>query len=95
MEVSVRVLGHVVIEDDVDPLDVHPSAKEVGGHQDTALEVLELLVARQAGRRERDVARVEPEQWGGVMEGGVKMTVESGAEPGPELESFIHGGQSD
>ena len=44
MEVGVRVLGHVVVEDDVDPLDVHATAEQVSGHQDPLLEVLELLV---------------------------------------------------
>ena len=44
MEVGVGVLRHVVVEDDVDPLDVHPAAEQVGGHQDPLLEVLELLV---------------------------------------------------
>ena len=47
MEVSVRVFGHVIVEDDVDALDVHAPAKQVGGHQDASLEVLELLVARK------------------------------------------------
>lgn len=32
VQVRVRVLGHVVIEDDVDPLDIHPSAEQVCGH---------------------------------------------------------------
>lgn len=56
VEVGVRVLGHVVVEGDVDSLDVHPSAKQVGGHQDPPLEIFELLVARQSGeerKRER------------------------------------------
>ena len=44
MQVSVGVLGHVVVEDDVDALDVHSTAKQVGGDQNPLLEVLELLV---------------------------------------------------
>jgi len=47
VQIGVRIFRHVVVEDDVDPLDVHSSAKEVGGHQDPPLEVLELLIARQ------------------------------------------------
>ena len=35
VEVGVRVLGHVVVEHDVDSLDVHASAEQVGGDQDT------------------------------------------------------------
>jgi hypothetical protein len=44
VKVSVRVLWHVVVEDNVDTLNVHASAKQVGGHQDALLEVFELLV---------------------------------------------------
>ena len=35
MEVGVSVLGHVVVEDDVDALDVHAAAEQVGGHKDS------------------------------------------------------------
>ena len=48
VEVSVRVLRHVIIEDDVDALNVHASAEQIGGDKDPPLEVLELLIARQA-----------------------------------------------
>ena len=34
MEVGVGVLGHVVVEDDVDALDVHAATEEVRRHQD-------------------------------------------------------------
>lgn len=47
VKVSVRVFWHVIVEGNIDSLDVHPSSKQVGGHQDPPLEVLELLVARQ------------------------------------------------
>ncbi len=40
VEVGVRVLGHVVVEHDVDALDVDAAAEQVGGHQDPLLEVL-------------------------------------------------------
>ena len=33
MQVGVGVLGHVVVEHDVDSLDVHASAEQVGGDQ--------------------------------------------------------------
>ena len=32
VEVSVGVLGHVIVEDDVDSLYVHATTKQVGGH---------------------------------------------------------------
>jgi hypothetical protein len=35
VQVGVGVLGHVVVEDDVDALDVHATAEQVGGHQDS------------------------------------------------------------
>ena len=47
MEVGIRVLGHVVVEHYVDPLNVHTTTKQVGGYQDTLLEILELLVPEQ------------------------------------------------
>ena len=33
VQVGVGVLGHVVVEDDVDSLDVHATAEQVGGDQ--------------------------------------------------------------
>ena len=48
MQVGVRVLWHVVVEDDVHSLDVHASTKQVGCDQDALLEVLELLVTTQS-----------------------------------------------
>lgn len=47
VQIGVRIFWHVVVEDDIDPLNVHASAEEVSGHQDPPLEVLELLIARQ------------------------------------------------
>ena len=46
MQVCVSVLRHVVVEDDVDTLDVHPTAEQVGRHQNSLLEVLELLIPK-------------------------------------------------
>jgi len=48
VQVGVRVLGHVIVEHNVDTLDVHAAAKQVRRHQDALLEVLELLVTVQA-----------------------------------------------
>lgn len=48
MQVCVRVFGHVIVEDDVYTLDVHPAPEQVGRDEDTLLEVLELLVATQS-----------------------------------------------
>jgi len=55
VEVGVRVLRHVVVEDNVDTLDVHSAAEQIGRHQDALLEVLELLVAVQSGQQREHV----------------------------------------
>merc|ERR1712154_757677 len=44
VEVSVGRVGHVIVDDDVDALDVDASAPDVGGDQDAVLEILERLV---------------------------------------------------
>lgn len=41
---SIIAIGEVVVHHDVHALDVDTTAEQVGGHQDTLLEVLELLV---------------------------------------------------
>ena len=35
MQVGVCVLGHVVVEDDVDALDIHATTEQVSGDQDS------------------------------------------------------------
>ena len=51
MQVGVRALRHVVVHNNVDPLDIHASSKEVGGHHDAFVETLEGLVLGQPGWR--------------------------------------------
>ena len=46
MEIGVGIFGHVVVEHDVHSLDIHTTTEQIGGHQNTLLEILELLVAR-------------------------------------------------
>ena len=48
MKVGVSVLGHVVVEHNVDSLNVHATAEEIGGHEDSLLEILELLVSGES-----------------------------------------------
>jgi len=45
MQVHVGRLGHVIVDDNVDAFEVYTTAEDVGGHQDTGLVVLELVVA--------------------------------------------------
>ena len=51
MKVGVRVLWHVIVEDNVDPLNVNPPAEEVSGAQDAFAEGLEGLVFGQPAQR--------------------------------------------
>merc|ERR1719373_352982 len=44
VQICVGILWHVVVEYDVDSLDVHSSAEQIGGNQDTLLEILKLLI---------------------------------------------------
>ena len=48
MEELVRVVGKIVIDHDVDPLDVDPTSEQVGRHEDAGVEVLEGLVLGDA-----------------------------------------------
>jgi hypothetical protein len=45
VEVGVGLIGHVVVDSDVDALDVDTTTEDVSGDTDTGLELLELLVA--------------------------------------------------
>lgn len=45
VKVAVAVLGHVVVEHNVDTLNIHTTTEEVSGNKDALLELLELLVA--------------------------------------------------
>lgn len=53
MQVRVRVLGHVVVEHDVDALNVNATAAQVGRNQDARLEIFELLVAGQTAKKRK------------------------------------------
>jgi len=48
MEVGVRVLGHVIVDDDIHALNVNASSKEVGGDHDSGTEGLEITIARDS-----------------------------------------------
>lgn len=47
VQVGVGILRHVVVEGNVDPLDVHASAKQVGGHKNPSLKIFKLLIPRK------------------------------------------------
>jgi len=44
VQVTICITRGVVIDDDIDSLDVNPTAKDVSGDKDSFLEVLELRV---------------------------------------------------
>ena len=50
MQVGVCVLGHVVVEDDVDALDVHAATEEVRRHQDPLKKARNELIGRIDGK---------------------------------------------
>ena len=43
--IRILTFWHVIVEDNVDTLNIHTTAKQVSGNQNTSLEVLEELVA--------------------------------------------------
>lgn len=45
MQVSVRVLRHVVVEDYINSFYIHASAKYISGHKDSPLEIFKLLIS--------------------------------------------------
>jgi hypothetical protein len=45
MEISIRVLSHVVVDYYIDSFDIDTSSKDISSNDDTSLEVLELLVS--------------------------------------------------
>merc|ERR1719264_2520225 len=47
VQVCVSVLRHVVVEHNVDSLNIHATAEQVGGNKNSLLEVLELLIPGQ------------------------------------------------
>lgn len=49
MEISVLILGHVVVNDYVHTFKIDTSAKQVGGNQDSLVEFLERLVLLDSG----------------------------------------------
>ena len=53
MEVGIRVFRHVIVEDNVDSLDVHPPTKEIRSHQDTLAEALKCLVLGKPAKNKK------------------------------------------
>lgn len=48
MQVRIGVGGEIVVDSEVDALDIDTTAKDVSGHADTLVELLELLVPANA-----------------------------------------------
>lgn len=44
VQVAICITRSIVVDDNINPLDVDPTAKDVGGDKDTLLEVLELRI---------------------------------------------------
>lgn len=45
VKVRVRILWHIVVEDDVDTLNVHSTSEQISGDENSLLEVLECLIS--------------------------------------------------
>merc|ERR1711931_215433 len=44
MKICVRIFRHIIIEDDVDSFNIHTTTKQIGGNQNTALEIFKFLI---------------------------------------------------
>ena len=53
MQIGVGVLRHVVVEDNVDPFDVHASSEEICSHQDSLAEALKRLVLGESEQKKQ------------------------------------------
>lgn len=40
VQIGVRILGHVIVEHDINSLDIHTTPKQVCGHQNSLAEIL-------------------------------------------------------
>jgi hypothetical protein len=48
MEISIRILWHIVVENDVNSFDIDTSSEKIGGDQNSSLKVFELAVPLQS-----------------------------------------------
>ena len=55
VQICVGVLRHVVVEDNVDPFDVHASSKEIRSHQDSLAEALKCLVLGKSEQKKTNI----------------------------------------
>ena len=45
MKVRVSVAGEIIVDGQVDTLDINTTTEDIGGHADSLVELLELLIA--------------------------------------------------
>merc|ERR1719278_1899448 len=48
VKIGVGVLGHVVVENKIDSFNIHATTKQVGGNEDSLLEILGLLISGES-----------------------------------------------
>lgn len=53
VQIGIRILRHVIVEDYIDSFYVHPTAKQISGYEDPALKILKLLVPREPEKNKR------------------------------------------
>jgi hypothetical protein len=59
MQVRICLLGHVIVDGDVDTLDINTTTEDVGGHADAGLELLEFLVSLDTAKTLDKILRTE------------------------------------
>lgn len=53
MQIGVSWVGHVIIDDNIDALNVYATSHQVSGHQNSLVSFLETFVSCQPEKRER------------------------------------------
>ncbi len=56
MEVTIRISGAVVVDDNVDSLNIDTTAEDIGTDEDTSLESFESLVAADTEKRKKTIS---------------------------------------
>lgn len=62
MQVRIRTLRHVVVEDDINSFDVHSSPEEISSNKNTLAEALKGLVLGKPGSTNSNNHNINPHQ---------------------------------
>ena len=53
-DIALYLIGEIIIDDNVNSLNINSSAEQIGGHQNTLVELLEVSVWERGRERERE-----------------------------------------